>query len=164
MQEKPFEEITVQHVLDRAGVGRSTFYAHYRGKDDLILSDADEFFEHMAGLLSKNREASNRVAPVRELFTHVAQAQKFGAALISAGKLHDTLELAQGHFARGIERRLSEIPRSRGLKADRRAAMAHALAGSMISLMMWWMHHGTPASAEQMDELFHRMVWTGVGS
>jgi AcrR family transcriptional regulator len=32
MREKNFEKITVQEVLDRAGVGRSTFYVHYRDK------------------------------------------------------------------------------------------------------------------------------------
>ena len=36
MQEKTFVEITVQEVLYRADVGRSTFYAHYRDKDDLF--------------------------------------------------------------------------------------------------------------------------------
>ena len=44
MQEKPFETITVQHVLDRARIGRSTFYTHYRSKDDLFLSDLEDFF------------------------------------------------------------------------------------------------------------------------
>ena len=32
IQEKPFDEITVQQILDRAGVGRSTFYEHYATK------------------------------------------------------------------------------------------------------------------------------------
>ncbi len=36
IQEKPFDEITVQDVLDRACVGRTTFYTHYRDKDDLF--------------------------------------------------------------------------------------------------------------------------------
>ena len=48
MQEKPFDSITVQDVLDLAGVGRSTFYTHYSDKDDLLMSDADEFFEGLA--------------------------------------------------------------------------------------------------------------------
>ena len=161
MQEKPFKEITVQHVTDCAEVGRSTFYAHYRDKDDLFFSDADEFFEYTANLLSNRQEESNRVAPVREMFAHVAEAQKFGAALISSGKLHETMELLQTHLARGIERRLSELPCARGIEAGQRAAMAHAFAGSMMSLMMWWINHRASLSAEQMDELFHRMVWSG---
>jgi AcrR family transcriptional regulator len=36
--EKPIDEVTVQQVLNRAGVGRSTFYLHFRDKDDLFLS------------------------------------------------------------------------------------------------------------------------------
>ena len=39
IQEKPFKTITVQRILDRAHIGRSTFYVHYRDKDDLFLSD-----------------------------------------------------------------------------------------------------------------------------
>src|ERR1035438_4682376 len=51
MQEKPFETLTVQQVLARAGVGRSTFYSHYRDKDDLFLSDLEEFLEMMSTLI-----------------------------------------------------------------------------------------------------------------
>src|SRR5690242_3595117 len=58
MQEKPFEQITVQHVLDRAGVGRATFYAHYSDKNDLFLSDADEFWAAMASYLTRRKEDS----------------------------------------------------------------------------------------------------------
>lgn len=45
LQERNFEEISVQDVLYRAGVGRSTFYLHYRDKNDLFLSDIERFFE-----------------------------------------------------------------------------------------------------------------------
>src|SRR6202140_3209752 len=76
MQEKPFETITVQQVLDRAGIGRSTFYAHYRDKNDLFLSDLEDFLGSMSTLLLRQREASNRVAPVRELFAHVAEMHR----------------------------------------------------------------------------------------
>ena len=36
--EKKYEFITVQEVLDRADVGRSTFYMHFQDKDDLLFS------------------------------------------------------------------------------------------------------------------------------
>lgn len=63
LQEKQFESITVQDVLDRAHVGRSTFYSHFRDRDDLFLSDVDEFYEHMAMALSSEAEPSDRVLP-----------------------------------------------------------------------------------------------------
>ena len=163
MHEKPFDDIKVQHVLDRAGVGRSTFYSHYRDKDDLFVSDADEFFAGMSTLLSRRREASDRVAPVREMFAHAAEMRKFYDALVASEKIHDLMQLAQGHFARGIERRLSELPRSRGITSKERPAIATALAGSLLSLMTWWINRGTRESPKQMDDVFHQMVWSGAG-
>ncbi len=67
--EKPFDAITLQDVLDRAGVGRSTFYVHYRDKEDLFLSDADEFFEAMATRVAAIswKRGGRRSAPVERL-------------------------------------------------------------------------------------------------
>jgi AcrR family transcriptional regulator len=161
--EKPFDDITVQDVIDRAGVSRSTFYTHYDDKNDLFLSDAEEFFEMMATALSRRGEKSDRVAPAREFFAHVAEVRPFYDALIASGRRHDLVELAQGHFARGIEQRLRELPRAATIPPQHRSAAAHALAGSMLSLLTWWIHHNMPSSTDEMDRLFHELVWTGVG-
>ena len=161
IQERPFDSITVQHVLDRAGVGRSTFYSHYRDKDDLFLSDVDEFFSHMATMLSRRADASERLAPVQELFAHVADARPFYAALVDSGRIHDVLELGREHFARGIEARLAARAGSRSAGAGDAAAVAHAAAGALLSLLTWWIDRGMPGSPERMDVLFHRMGWGG---
>ena len=159
MQEKPFDTITVQDVLDRAHVGRSTFYSHYSDKDDLLMSDADEFYERLSMGLSAHGEASDRVFPVREFFSHIAEAQRFVNALFSSGKMQDSLELARAHFARGIERRLSELPRAQSIPASDRAAVAFAHAGALLSLLTWWIDRGMKQSPAEMDALFHRIVW-----
>ena len=158
---KPLDDITVQDVLDGAGVSRSTFYTHYRDTNDLLLSDAEDFFEGMATALSRFGDKSERVAPARELFAHVAEMRPFCNALIESGRMHDVMELGQGHFARGIEQRLSEIPRGRTIPPDRRSAIAHGLAGCLFSLLAWWVQHGMAMSPEDMDKLFHRLVWAG---
>ena len=159
MQEKPFETITVQDVLDRAHVGRSTFYSHYSDKDDLLMSDVDDFYERVSMGLSATGETSERVFPVKEFFSHIAEARQFVNALSSSGKMQENMELARGHFARGIERRLSEIPRGQSIPESERPAVAFAHAGALLSLMTWWIDRGMLQSAAEMDDLFHRIVW-----
>jgi AcrR family transcriptional regulator len=162
MQEKPFDTITVQDVLDRAHVSRSTFYSHYSDKDDLLMSDAEEFFERLSMTLSAHGDKSDRVFPVQEFFTHLADVQPFYKALVKSGRFQENMELARGHFARGIERRLSELPRGRSIPTNELPAIAFTHAGALLSLLTWWLDRGMREPPEQMDALFHRMLWNGV--
>ena len=162
MHEKPFETITVQHVLDRAKVSRSTFYSHYSDKNDLFLSDVEDFWELMSTALMRGGDTSNRVAPVQELFSHVADMREFIASMTGSEKVRDVMELGQGHFARAIDQRLATLPAARHLSPTRRSALAHASAGSLFSLLNWWMHHGGSTTPTQMDALFHQTLWSGI--
>jgi AcrR family transcriptional regulator len=162
IMEKPIEEITVQEVLDRAGVGRSTFYLHFRDKNDLLLSQWERFGEHMSTVLTVNKEKSLRVAPVAEMFAHVEQQRKLYYILRDAGRLTDLFDLTQEYFARGIEQRLIDSGRLTRLSKPELAARANALAGSLLSLLRWWMDRIEKESAAKMDEMFHRMVWNGL--
>jgi len=162
IQEKSIDDVTVQEVLDRASVGRSTFYLHFRDKDDLLLSQLEKFLEMMSTTLSVRKEKSHRVAPVAEMFEHIGSQNKMYRALADCGRLNDFFDLAQGYFARGIERRLVESERLPKLPQRELAARASALAGSLLSLLRWWLDRGAKETPRAMDELFHRMVWSGL--
>jgi AcrR family transcriptional regulator len=161
IEEKAMDEVTVQEVLDRAKVGRSTFYVHYEDKDDLLLSQMEEGLQMWSNILSTKQEKSRRVAPVAEFFAHVASARKLYRSLVASGRIQAYFDLAQGYFARGIARRLKEIglliPDQRELDAR-----AHAVAGNLLSLLRWWLDRGAKETSEDMDDLFHRMVWKGL--
>lgn len=160
MREKSFDEITVQDVLDRAGVGRSTFYVHYRDKDDLFLSDVEDFLEGVSSALKRQDPKSKRLLPVKEFFAHVRGVRDFYAALVRSGKMNDVQTLARGFFARSIEERLQTA--GVGIDPARRSAQAYVLAGSFFSLLDWWVDKGMKADPKEMDDLFHRMAWKGL--
>ena len=163
MQEKPIDKITVQEVLDRATVGRSTFYLHFRGKDDLFLCVLEDGLEMWSTVLLRKQEKSYRIAPVAEFFMHVGDAKKLHRALVDSGRIHTFFELAQVYFARGIARHLKDM----GLKDPVQSeldARSHALAGNMLSLLKWWLDRGARESPKAMDAMFHRMAWNGLQS
>ena len=160
--EKSVNDVTVQDVLDRSGVGRSTFYLHYRDKDDLLVSQLEMFLEMMSTSLSVRNDKSNRVAPVAEMFDHIGNQNKLARVLSDSGHLKEFFDLAEGYFARGIERRLNESGRLAKIPQRELAARASALSGSLLSLLRWWLDRGEKESPQQMDDMFHSMVWTGL--
>ncbi len=159
--EKPISQVTVQDVLDRSGVGRSTFYLHYRDKDDLLISQLEMFLEMMSTALSVRKERSRRVAPVTELFDHIGNENKLYRVLSDSGHLKYFFDLAQGYFARGIERRLAESGRLTHFASRELSARAAALSGSLLSLLRWWLDRGEKESPQEMDTMFHQLVWNG---
>jgi AcrR family transcriptional regulator len=161
IEEKPIDEVTVREVPNRAGVGRSTFYVHYRDKDDLFLSELEQGLEMWSTTLSRQQETSNRVAPVAEFFAHVASAKRLYRALVNCGRIEAFFELAQGYFARGIEQRINQSIGVRNRHPQELTACSNAFAGGLLSLLRWWLDRGAKESPLAMDALFHRMVWEG---
>ena len=172
MEQRPLEKISVQDVIELAEVSRSAFYDHYDDKVDLLLSDMDEFLERMAMLLVVRNEQSNRIAPVREFFAHVGEAEEIRGALARSERLQDFFDLAVEHFARGIELRLKQLaerekaqpqrPRDRSTVSASSDLIAHALAGAFIGFLNSWIRQGQPLSPEGVDTLFHEFAWAGI--
>src|ERR1700757_5499961 len=51
--EKGYEKTTIQDILDRADVGRSTFYVHFRDKEALLTSSFDGMGDQLENELAE---------------------------------------------------------------------------------------------------------------
>lgn len=47
LTKRPYERITVQEIIDAANIGRSTFYAHFETKEQLLEALCEELFGHI---------------------------------------------------------------------------------------------------------------------
>ena len=70
-REKPYPSIVVKEILDRANVGRSTFYTHFRDKDDLLESGIHEVLRSLEGLPGRVSVPERLVAFSLPLLQHI---------------------------------------------------------------------------------------------
>ncbi len=146
--QRRYDRITIQDLLDRADVGRSTFYAHYRSKDDLLLRSFEGMLAQFDGVLD-----AGRVVPVRELFHHIGSFRSFHDALVRAHMIERVYQAGAEVMALTIEKRLAARPG----KVPAPVA-APALAGALFALLRWWLETDAPYTAEQMDAMFHALL------
>lgn len=165
IREKRWDEITVQDVIDRANVGRSTFYAHYRGKEDLLRSAFAEFLEAIGAQIRWENLPAGRVVPVLELFSHLQdEFHHFYRALARSRKTDLFFKIGPGQMAKGIEQSLSGWLADRPQPALPIRVLSNYLASGILSMLKWWLDQNMPYPPKRMDEIFHELVMPGLRS
>src|SRR4026207_1793601 len=80
IREKDYSTITVSDIIERANVGRSTFYAHYRDKDTLFVGELDRVIEVLSQRIPGQDEMP--YFPSLGLFRHVGEEYQLYKALV----------------------------------------------------------------------------------
>jgi AcrR family transcriptional regulator len=152
----PFKEITVRQILQRAGVGRTAFYAHFRSKEDVLHSTYEGIFGMHKEHLHWDTSAKPRLFPVSEFLEHLAGARPVMLAFRKAGLADDMRSQFVGYAADIIECRTRDLKLSMTVQARLAARM---LAAALIESLDWWLDHES-TSAAQIDTAFHLLART----
>src|SRR5918996_858713 len=80
LKEKGYSAITVSDLIERANIGRSTFYSHYRDKDDLFVNELDRVIEVLSNGIPDQDDMP--FFPSLELFRHVGEEYELYKALV----------------------------------------------------------------------------------
>ncbi|MGB7537558.1 MAG: TetR/AcrR family transcriptional regulator [Anaerolineales bacterium] len=165
MHSMRYEDITVQEIIDRADVGRSTFYAHYPDKDDLVKQLFEEMLESITRGV-KAVEGENRVSfPIAGMFRHLQDQNVSAHAVWQSNRGREYLfYIGQAYWNRRIERELKAHQPKGGTPGVPLPVVAQMLTGAATSLLNWWIKNKMPYSPEEMQEMFDRMMQPGIRS
>jgi AcrR family transcriptional regulator len=107
MHSMRYEDITVQHIIDRADVGRSTFYAHYSDKDEVAKQLLEEMMESITRGVKSGTEEKSAAFPIAEMFRHLQSQQLSAHGVWQSNRGRDYLfSVGQAYWNRRIEREL----------------------------------------------------------
>jgi AcrR family transcriptional regulator len=162
IREKPYDEIAVKEILDRANVGRSTFYIHFRDKDELLASG---IYEMLRGLQPAKlpMPETNHERVIRfslPVFEHIHRHRHAGAPGMGArGRaiLHERLQKVLAELiANDVEKVRQGRRKSAGLIPSE--LIVHYVASTFVLVLNWWVESDRPLTATEVNGLFRALT------
>ena len=163
MFEKSYDAILVQEILDRANVGRSTFYTHYRDKDELLAEGLQGLKEllrnaQMATVVAADKKYEKVIGFSLAMFEHAHDHKKLYRSLVSgpgwvivSQRLEEILVQLMQEEARVLFKRRasSDVPFE---------LFVHYLGATFMTVLTWWFNFGRPLPPEEINALFRELV------
>jgi len=157
---KRFDNITVQEIIDTANIGRSTFYAHFETKDDLLKEMCTNMFYHIFTDVLPQEEnqkfsagSPNLEIKLGHLLYHLRESKSNLKGILNG----ESGELFMGFlkyylrdlFSRYRDDFSADIPEE---------FLLHHLSGSFAEAVKWWMKEDTKYRPEEVASFYMKMI------
>lgn len=178
MLEKGYETITIEDITERADVGRTTFYLHYKDKEELLLESIEAIALELREQITRSVQtapqnhisASNqRVFPqlaITLLLQHAAENARLYLPILRG----EGTPRAPAHIRALIHQISLEYFARRGASSSEQSsplllqALINFFSSSLLGMLTWWLENNFPYSPEQMAELYLQLFYRGTAS
>jgi AcrR family transcriptional regulator len=156
-----YDAITIQEIVDRANVGRTTFYLHYNSKEELFIncheSIMSEFHIGLLHPLSREELFSSEIpAEMTLAYQHLEEGRALLYPIFQGKDSLLLLRQIRERSAKEIEENLRTVfgEAESAIPLD---MLANYLAGAQIALMQWWLEKRRPHTPQNLAQAFHRL-------
>lgn len=164
LSRKSYSKITVQDIIDEANVGRTTFYAHFETKDDLLKEMCTDIFDHVISS-SLNIETSHDfslsgsspVEIISHILYHLRDSKKNIIGILSC----ESGDLFLQYFKTYLNQLLSQwIPQSQltPLATVPRDFLIDYVSGSFVNMVQWWIRNQLKQTPEELTGYFWAVI------
>jgi AcrR family transcriptional regulator len=163
MTQKGYDAVTVQEIIDRADVGRATFYAHYADKGDLLADLLDKLRGQLMPQVSTG--APDRRRPLRfslEMFRHVSDERVLLLGLLNPSGGGPVVAQIEGMLTEVVRDELDQFARVEGAAVVPLGLVAASVVAAFLASLRWWVDTDFARTPEEMDAFYQAMVAPGV--
>lgn len=166
--EKGYDTITVQDITDRANVARTTFYLHFKDKDELLFVGMREIYQDLIDRTKAQTSTHSLLELVGEDstvdFTHVAQHADFYRIMLSERGSMAFFMRVHGFLAQMmLDDVLKPLVSATGTAPPMPLPMvAHYLAGAQLGAIKWWLEDGMHEPAQAMGRMTETLCTDGL--
>lgn len=153
-----YASITVSQIIERAGIGRSTFYAHYHSKDDVLLGVVHSICDHVlspVGPESGHNFSGHHTseALIEHTLLHLRERESGIRALVFSDGADVLARCLREQLIAHIEDMLPQVLPGNAGRMDR-AFVVRFLAGSFLDTALRWAHDGFIESPARIAEQY----------
>jgi AcrR family transcriptional regulator len=162
--ERGYEPVTIADITERANLGRTTFYLHYRNKEDLLQASIKAILHDLHLEVELATEKPCTYSTVSNcIFQHIAGKQQlYQAMLREAGPTRMLEDAMRGYFIELCQRFLPQDQSQTGASHTiRNDILAVHAAGSLLGLLSWWLNQQIMLSAEEMGAMYCQLMTNG---
>lgn len=161
IMERGYDDISIQDVTDKANLGRATFYLHYHEKDDLladVMRQQFDEFTYIAPSTIPPKAKAVELKRIQQLFDFAeSRYDLFRIMMIGKGSMVASRYLHQA-VRDGYRRDIDRIQEACGIvPAISRDFIENYYAGSLISLIFWWLDNEMPYKSSEMAEMYMKV-------
>lgn len=164
LEQKSYGNITVQEIIDEADIGRSTFYAHFETKDDLLKALCAELFDHIVKSAADSTHThglySDDGAPESvfcHLLQHLAENGNNILGLLSCESNEIFLRYFKDSLNELVRSQLPDWEYCEQVQLPEGFLVNH-ISSSFVETVLWWIKNGLKQSPEEMSEYFMAVI------
>ena len=176
LSEESYSRITIQTIIDRANIGRSTFYSHFQTKDDLLNAMCTELFRHIIdGVMKEDYRvmfddkiydlpADHHNAPgvPDPVFCHILQHIKDNSYHIKDLLISESSDIFLKYFRDSLRSLISIyiLQSSDHQKKDiPDEFLLNHITGSFVEMVQWWVKNRMKQTPEELDFCFRSVIY-----
>lgn len=158
---KHYDSISIRDITEKANVGRSTFYAHFESKDDLLKHGFEGALDSLLQHVIISEENQKLTLDVTALFAHAKIHYELYRTL-SWGSGFDLITM-QGHalLSKKLLEKMSSLFSDKPDNLVPLTILCHSLAGGILVLLKWWLDNEMPYPPERMNGIFQQLILPG---
>ena len=158
--EKGLEAVSIQEILDRANVGRSTFYIHFENKQELLHSCFEEFHDlfekYNLGASSENFGKNDFIL---NLYRLVERNQSLCKALLGKDDMTMFFNPIHSFIYTFFEESIKKLITNKKQTALQLEMLSHYITSALLGTLRWWVYNDMPYSVEEMDRIFKKLAF-----
>ena len=164
LNKKSYDKIIVQEVIDEANIGRSTFYSHFKTKDELLKEICEKLFMHIFSdtlMIEKTHDFSNEKKNIetiaKHIFYHIRDDKYNMINILKCESSEIFIQYFKEHLKELVTKYILNDKRMENIDIPVNFLINH-ISTTFVNTIQWWIKNKMKQTPEEISRYFIKVI------